>query len=49
MQQRILVLGAGFGGMELCALLSESIAGEAEITLIDRSESVLRSATRSWT
>jgi sulfide:quinone oxidoreductase len=36
--QRILVLGAGFGGMELCALLSESIAGEAEITLIDQSE-----------
>ena len=38
MQQRILVLGAGFGGMELCALLSEGAPGEADITLIDEAE-----------
>jgi sulfide:quinone oxidoreductase len=36
--QRILILGAGFGGMELCALLSEGIPGEADITLIDQAE-----------
>jgi sulfide:quinone oxidoreductase len=35
---RILVLGAGFGGMELCALLAEGMPGEAEITLIDQAE-----------
>jgi len=38
MQQRILVLGAGFGGMELCALLAEGAPGEADITLIDEAE-----------
>ena len=37
--KRIVVLGAGFGGMELCALLSEAVAGDAEITLIDKSDS----------
>src|SRR5262249_52064345 len=37
--KRIVVLGAGFGGMELCALLSEAVAGDAEITLIDQADS----------
>src|SRR4051794_32961254 len=36
---RIVILGAGFGGLELSTTLSEQIAGEAEITLIERSDS----------
>jgi sulfide:quinone oxidoreductase len=36
---RIVILGAGFGGLELSTILSEQIAGEAEITLIERSDS----------
>ena len=46
--KRIVVLGAGFGGMELCALLSEAVAGDAEITLIDKSDASC-SATPSST
>jgi sulfide:quinone oxidoreductase len=29
------VLGAGFGGLELCTLLSESLGESIEVTLID--------------
>jgi len=36
---RITVLGAGFGGMELCTILSESLGHEVEVTLIDQSDS----------
>ncbi len=36
---RITVLGAGFGGMELCTILSESLGHEVEVTLIDKSDS----------
>ena len=35
---RILVLGAGFGGLELTTTLSEALGDEAEITLIDKSD-----------
>jgi sulfide:quinone oxidoreductase len=35
----VLVLGAGFGGLELSALLSEAIADRIELTLIDRNAS----------
>ncbi len=35
---RILILGAGFGGLELSTVLSERLGEEAEVTLIDRSE-----------
>ena len=38
MTKRIVVLGAGFGGMELSTLLSEQIAGDADITLIDKGD-----------
>jgi sulfide:quinone oxidoreductase len=38
MSERVLVLGAGFGGLELCTLLSEGLGGDAEVTLIDKSE-----------
>jgi len=35
---RVLVLGAGFGGLELTTRLAEELGGEAEVTLIDRRE-----------
>src|ERR1700687_540245 len=36
---RITVLGAGFGGLELSTLLSESMGDELDVTLIDKSDS----------
>ena len=41
MTTRITVLGAGFGGMELCTILSESLGHEVEVTLIDQSDSFI--------
>jgi sulfide:quinone oxidoreductase len=38
MSERIVVLGAGFGGLELCSMLSETLGEDADVTLIDRSE-----------
>ena len=38
MRPRILVLGAGFGGLELATLLSESLGDTVEVTLIDKSD-----------
>jgi sulfide:quinone oxidoreductase len=35
---RILILGAGFGGLELATTVSEELGDEAEITLIDKAE-----------
>src|SRR6478672_5278740 len=39
MPQRVLVLGAGFGGLELTTMLVEQAPGEFEITLIDKNDS----------
>jgi len=39
MKKRILVLGAGFGGLELSTMLSEAFGDEIEVTLIDKSDS----------
>lgn len=39
MKTRILVLGAGFGGLELTTLLAESLGYSLDITLIDKSDS----------
>ena len=39
MKLRILVLGAGFGGLELTTLLSETIGDRIDLTLIDRNDS----------
>ena len=36
--QRVVVLGAGFGGLELTSVLAEEFAGEVEVVLIDRTE-----------
>ena len=38
MSGRILVLGAGFGGLELATLLSEALGDDARLTLIDKSD-----------
>lgn len=38
MKRRIAVLGAGFGGLELSTLLSESLGDEIEVTLIDKND-----------
>lgn len=39
MKLRVTVLGAGFGGLELATLLSESLGDRLELTLIDQNES----------
>jgi sulfide:quinone oxidoreductase len=39
MKKRILVLGAGFGGLELSTMLSEAFGDEIEVTLIDKGDS----------
>lgn len=41
MKARVTVLGAGFGGLELCTTLSEALGDQVEITLIDKSESFI--------
>src|SRR4029079_18471753 len=39
MPLNVLVLGAGFGGLELATTLSEQAAGEVEVTLVDKGDS----------
>ncbi len=39
MQKRVVILGAGFGGLELSTLLSESLGETAEVVLIDKGDS----------
>ena len=38
MPSRILILGAGFGGLELATLLSEALGADAGVTLIDKND-----------
>ena len=38
MATRIVVLGAGFGGLELATILSEELGGDADVTLIDKGD-----------
>jgi sulfide:quinone oxidoreductase len=38
MGTRVLILGAGFGGLELATTLSEELGGAVEVTLIDRGD-----------
>jgi sulfide:quinone oxidoreductase len=35
---RVLILGAGFGGLELATMLSEGIGEDAEVVIVDRSD-----------
>ena len=39
MKARIVILGAGFGGLELSTLLSESLGDSIEVTLVDKNDS----------
>ena len=39
MKTRVLVLGAGFGGLELATVLSDALGDEVDVTLIDKSDS----------
>jgi len=39
MKKHVLILGAGFGGLELATRLSETIPDQARVTLIDRNDS----------
>jgi sulfide:quinone oxidoreductase len=39
MATRVLVLGAGFGGLELSTMISDALGDRVEVTLIDRGES----------
>ena len=39
MPTRVLVLGAGFGGLELSTILSEALGSDADVTLIDKGDS----------
>ena len=36
--QRVVILGAGFGGLELATILAETVADEVGVTLIDKDE-----------
>jgi sulfide:quinone oxidoreductase len=38
MSERVLVLGAGFGGLELSTTLSEALGDDLEVTLIDKND-----------
>ena len=38
MSKRVLILGAGFGGLELSTMLSEAFGDGVEVTLIDKSD-----------
>ncbi|HEY7961151.1 MAG TPA: FAD-dependent oxidoreductase [Solirubrobacteraceae bacterium] len=38
MKARVVVLGAGFGGLELVTVLSEALGEEADVTLIDKND-----------
>lgn len=38
MDTRVVILGAGFGGLELSTMLSEALGDHAEVTLIDKSD-----------
>ncbi len=39
MKKHVVIVGAGFAGLELAARLCESVADEVRVTLIDRNES----------
>ena len=41
MKTQVLVLGAGFGGLELSTLLSETFGDDADVTLIDKSDAFI--------
>ena len=38
MNERVVILGAGFGGLELSTMLSEALGDDVDVTLIDKSD-----------
>ncbi len=38
MATRVVVLGAGFGGLELATMLSEALGDDVDVTLIDKND-----------
>src|SRR2546427_340186 len=38
MKKRVVVLGAGFGGLELATVLSEGLGDDLQVTLIDKND-----------
>ena len=38
MSERVVVLGAGFGGLELCTTLSQALGEQIDVTLIDKND-----------
>ena len=41
MKSRVLILGAGFGGLELATILSDALADEIDVTVIDKGDSFI--------
>src|SRR5258705_8813616 len=41
MKLRVVVLGAGFGGLELSTILSDALGDRLDLTLIDKSDSFI--------
>ena len=41
MATRVVILGAGFGGLELSTMLSEALGEQVEVTLIDKNDSFM--------
>ena len=39
MKRHVLILGAGFGGLELATRLSETVSDAVDVTLLDRNDS----------
>src|SRR5687767_3961053 len=46
MKLRVVVLGAGFGGLELSTILSDEIGDRLDLKLIDRSDSFVFGASK---
>ncbi|MEY2430780.1 MAG: sulfide:quinone oxidoreductase, partial [Acidimicrobiaceae bacterium] len=46
MRTHVVILGAGFGGLELSTRLSEDLADEVQVTLIDKSDSFVFGFTK---
>jgi sulfide:quinone oxidoreductase len=46
MTTRVVILGAGFGGLELSSRLSEDLADEVDVTLIDQSDAFVFGFTK---
>jgi sulfide:quinone oxidoreductase len=46
MRRRVVILGAGFGGLELATRLSEDLAHDVDVTLIDKSDAFVFGFTK---